>query len=79
MKLKKFSENSMVKKTFEEKMKNLDGISKELENPATGLSKSLEKYKEAMALIKECQDELSKAEGEVKIITEDAGGGFIEE
>lgn len=58
--------------TFEEKMKKLENLISELEKDEVNLEDSIEKYTEAMKLIKECDSELKKAEEEiVKIVKED--------
>lgn len=67
------------KLTFETKLKNLEKIAKELENPEAGLAKSLEQYKLAMSLIKECQEELNKAEEEIKIVAQNTAGEITEQ
>lgn len=66
------------KLNLEEKMKTLEKISKELENPELGLAQSMESYKKAMGLIKECQLEIEEAEAMIKIISKNDKGGFEE-
>ncbi|MDD2238454.1 MAG: exodeoxyribonuclease VII small subunit [Bacilli bacterium] len=51
----------MKDKKFEELMKELETIVKELENGDIDLEKSIEKYTEAMKLVKVCGDKLNKA------------------
>ena len=61
----------MEKKKFEELMKELENIVKELENGDVDLEASIEKYTEAMKLVKVCGDKLNKASESVnKILTE---------
>lgn len=51
----------MKDKKFEELMNELETIVKELENGDIDLEKSIEKYTEAMKLVKVCGDKLNKA------------------
>ena len=57
---------------FEEKMLKVESIISELEKDEINLDDSIEKYTEAMKLIKERDDALRKAEDKIsKIVTED--------
>ncbi len=59
------------KKNFEDKFNELEIIVKNLESGEVSLDDSIKKYTEAMALAKECSDELNKASEKVnKILTE---------
>lgn len=61
----------MEEKKFEELMEELEIIVKELENGDVDLEKSIEKYTEAMKLVKVCGDKLNNAVKSVnKILTE---------
>ena len=56
---------------FEEKLKKLENIVNELESGEIDLDESIEKYKEAMNLVKECDSKLKSVEEQVnKIVTE---------
>lgn len=56
---------------FEEKLKELETIINELESGEIDLDSSIEKYTEAMKLVKECDEKLKNAEEKVnKIVTE---------
>ena len=58
-------------KTFEENLNELEKIVKELEQGNIDLEKSIDKYTEAMKLVKECNDKLNNATQKVnKILTE---------
>ena len=58
-------------KTFEEKLKELESIVNELESGEIDLDSSIDKYTNAMKLVKECDDKLKKVEEQVnKIVTE---------
>lgn len=46
--------------TFEEKIKLLEDITKELENGDVPLESAIDKYTEAMKLAKECSEKLNK-------------------
>lgn len=50
------------KKSFEEKMKELETIISSLENGDFGLDESIEKYTKAMQLVRECDLELKNVE-----------------
>lgn len=49
-------------KTFEEKIKLLEEIVKELESGEVPLDDAINKYTEAMKLVKECSDKIKNAE-----------------
>ena len=64
-------------KKFEELMQDLETIVKELEQGEADLDSSIDKYTEAMNIIKMCNEKLSAAEEKVnKILKED---GTLEE
>ncbi len=64
-------------KTFEEKIKELETIVNELESGEIDLDSSIEKYTNAMKLVKECDEKLKNIEEQVnKIVTEN---GSLEE
>lgn len=57
--------------TFEEKMKELETLISSLENGEFGLDESINKYTEAMKLVRECDKELKDVEEKInKIVTE---------
>ena len=61
----------MTKIKFEDKMQNLEKLINELENNETPLEESINKYTEAMKLIKECDEELTNYEKHInKIVSE---------
>ena len=61
----------MEKKKFEDLMADLEKIVKELESGEIDLEASIEKYTEAMKLVKVCGDKLNKASASVnKILAE---------
>ena len=64
-------------KKFEVKMKDLETIVNELESGEIDLDSSIEKYTQAMKLVKECDEKLKTVEEQVnKIVTEN---GTIED
>ncbi len=67
----------MKNKSFEEKIKELEAIVKELENGEVNLDEAIDKYTKAMNLVKECSENLTSAQEKVnKILTEN---GVLEE
>lgn len=57
--------------TFEEKMNKLEAIITELEGNTGNLEDSIQKYTEAMKLIKECDEQLKTVEENIhKMVTE---------
>lgn len=59
-------------KKFEEKIKELEEIINTLESGEIDLDDSINKYTEAMKLVKECDEELKKVEEKIsKIALED--------
>ncbi len=65
--------NDYENKKFEELMNELDSIVKELENGTTDLESTIEKYTEAMKIVKICNDKLSTATEAVNKILQDNG------
>lgn len=61
------------KPNFEEKIRSLEDIVKELESGETNLDDAIEKYTKAMKLAKECSDELNKATEKVNKILKENG------
>lgn len=60
-----------TKKKFEEKMNDLEKIINELENGNIDLEDSINKYTEAMKLVKECDEQLKNIEKQVSRIVID--------
>jgi exodeoxyribonuclease VII small subunit len=59
-------------KNFEEKLKELENIVKDLESGDVNLDDAINKFNEAMILSKECTEKLKNVEEQVnKILTED--------
>ena len=56
---------------FEDKIKALEKIINDLENGNSSLDESIDKYREAMKLIKDCDKKLKSVEAEItKLVTE---------
>lgn len=60
-------------KKFEELMTDLDSIVRELENGTADLESTIEKYTEAMKIVKVCNDKLNTATEAVNKILKDNG------
>ena len=63
----------MEEKKFDELMLDIEHIVKDLENGNIDLETSIEKYSEAMKLIKMCSDKLNKATESVNKILDENG------
>ena len=58
---------------FEEKLKELETIVNELESGDIDLDSSIEKYTNAMKLVKECDEKLKNVEEQVNKIVSESG------
>ena len=59
--------------TFEENIKNLEGIVTELEKGNLNLDESMKKFEDGMKLSKECSKMLEEAEKKITILLEQNG------
>lgn len=59
--------------SYEEAVSKLEKILKDLENDDCTLNDSLDKFKKGIEMYNYCNDLLSKAEGEIKILLRDDG------
>jgi exodeoxyribonuclease VII small subunit len=66
------------KARFEESMKRLEEIVRELEGKDLSLEESIAKFEEGVKLGKVCRELLDKAEARIKILVE-SGDGKLEE
>ena len=69
-------------KSFEQKLSRMEDISRSLSDPATDLQAAVTLYEEGMKLANEVDDELSKIERRIEIVTSRPGegdGGVITE
>ncbi|MBQ8351737.1 MAG: exodeoxyribonuclease VII small subunit [Clostridia bacterium] len=64
--------------TFEEAMAKLEEIVRMLENGKEGLEASLSSFEEGIALVKYCNEKLTKAEQKVRILMQGEGGELQE-
>ena len=62
-----------MKKTFEESLESLENIVKELESGNVNLDDAINKYSEAMKLVKVCEEKIKSAEEMVTKIVKENG------
>ena len=62
-----------MNKSFEKKLDELDALVKELESGNVDLDDAINKYSEAMKLLKTCEDELKSAQDTVAQIVKETG------
>lgn len=62
-----------MKKTFEQSLEELETIVKELESGNVNLDDAINKYSEAMKLVKVCEDKIKNAEEMVTKIVKENG------
>lgn len=62
-----------MKKTFEESLEELEKIVKELESGNVNLDDAINKYSEAMKLVKVCEEKIKSAEDMVTKIVKENG------
>ena len=68
------------KLTFEEKIARLDTISKQLQDPQTGLTQAVDLFEEGMRLAKEADCELSAIERRIdKVVSAPSDGELVTE
>ena len=65
--------------SFEQALKNLETIVKNLESGATALDDSLENYENGIKLVRRCNTLLDNAERKVKKLARNEAGEVIEE
>ncbi|MCL1853193.1 MAG: exodeoxyribonuclease VII small subunit [Peptococcaceae bacterium] len=63
--------------SFEEGLKRLEEVLRELEQPAVTLDASLGLFGEGVALIRRCQTQLTQAEGKLQVLMEEADGSLV--
>ena len=66
-------ENKEKENNFEDKIRELESIVKELEGGEVNLDDAIEKYTKAMKLAKECSSQLNKATEKVNKILKENG------
>ena len=62
---------SSSKNTFEESLKKLEKIVEKLEDGNVNLDDSIKSFEEGVALVKECQKQLSEAEIKIQTLLKD--------
>ena len=62
---------SNSKNTFEESLKKLEKIVEKLEDGNVNLDDSIKSFEEGVALVKECQKQLSEAEIKIQTLLKD--------
>ena len=66
-------------KNFEEMMKDLENIARDLESGELSLDESVSKFEKGMEISKECSKILEDAEKKITILTKDSQGNIKEE
>jgi exodeoxyribonuclease VII small subunit len=66
----------MAKKTFEQSMKQLEGIVQELESGDLPLEKAIKKFEEGIQLTKLCAAKLDETEKKISLLMEDEQGNI---
>lgn len=66
-------------KNFEEMMKDLEQIAKDLESGNLSLDDSVKKFEEGMEISKSCSKILEDAEKKISILIKDSNGNLTEE
>ncbi len=66
-------------KKFEDMMKDLEQIAKDLESGELSLDESVKKFEEGMEISKSCSKILEDAEKKITILIKDNNGEVIEE
>ena len=66
-------------KNFEEMMKDLENIAKDLESGNLSLDESVKKFEEGMEISKSCSKILEDAEKRITILIKDSNGEITEE
>ena len=69
----------MDNKSFEEMMKNLEQIAKDLESGELSLDESVKKFEEGMEISKACSKVLEDAEKKITILIKDSNEDVTEE
>lgn len=67
----------MAKKNFEEAMKRLEEIVKDLETGDLSLEGSLESFEEGMNLVTFCSEKLEEAERKVTMLVKESDGKYM--
>ena len=68
----------MAQKTFEQSMKQLEQIVRELEDGDLPLEKAIKKFEEGMKLTKLCSEKLDETEKKISVLLKNAEGQMAE-
>ena len=69
----------MEEKSFEDNLKELEEIVKNLESGNLNLEEAIKEFEKGMALSKKCTDKLEEAEKKINILVQDENGNLTEE
>ena len=67
------------KKTFEEKLSELEKIASKLESGDLGLDEAIKEFEKGIKLSKECTEKLDQAEKKINILVQGENGELEEE
>lgn len=69
----------MEEKSFEDNLKELEEIAKNLESGNLNLDEAIKEFEKGMALSKKCTEKLDEAEKKINILVQDENGHLTEE
>lgn len=69
----------MEEKSFEDNLKELEDIAKNLESGNLNLEEAIKEFEKGMALSKKCTEKLDEAEKKINILVQDENGHLAEE
>lgn len=69
----------MEEKSFEDNLKELEEIAKNLESGNLNLDEAIKEFEKGMALSKKCTEKLDEAEKKINILVQDENGNLTEE
>ena len=68
----------MAEKSFEERMRNLETIKRELEKDDLSLDEAVQKFEDGMKISRECREILDNAEKKITILLEGEEKDFVQ-
>ena len=74
-----FKEEIMEEKSFEDNLKELEEIAKNLESGNLNLEEAIKEFEKGMDLSKKCTEKLDEAEKKINILVQDENGNLTEE
>lgn len=69
----------MEEKSFEDNLKELEEIAKNLESGNLNLEEAIKEFEKGMAISKKCTEKLDEAEKKINILVQDENGNLTEE